>query len=140
MLMTGLLDYSVALKNYNEMYVRNKTKSIKVDVDTILLDFSDDMLHDFNVTMLNIMAIITLELDFCLTTETCAFGSYVDTVEGAIDAANDFYDSINGARGLLAYLVKTYSVIPNVGQLCGKSNPNWCSFDKVSVMTTYIFI
>ncbi len=56
---------------------------------------------------------------------------YVSEVEDAIDKANSFYDSINGARGLIAWLVSSQGLFGSAKQLCGKSSPNWCSFSKV---------
>ncbi len=56
---------------------------------------------------------------------------YVSDVEDAINKANSFYDSINGARGLIAWLVSSQGLFGSAKQLCGKSSPNWCSFSKV---------
>lgn len=56
---------------------------------------------------------------------------YVEDVEYALDIADDFYDSINGARGLVRYLVKDLSLFGSSADLCGHTTPNWCSFSKV---------
>ena len=58
--------------------------------------------------------------------------NYVSDVQDAISAANSFYDSINGARGLMHHLVKDLSLFGSSSELCGKTTPNWCSFSKVS--------
>jgi hypothetical protein len=48
-------------------------------------------------------------------------------IDTAIDAANAFYDSVRGPKGIIAW------VLANSGLtgLCGKSTPNFCSFTKV---------
>ena len=58
---------------------------------------------------------------------------YVGKVEGAIAAADNFYDAINGGRGLMRYLVKDLSLFGSSAELCGKTTPNWCSFSKVII-------
>lgn len=63
--------------------------------------------------------------------------SYAANAERAVDAANDFYDAINGGRGLVRYLVKDLSLFGSSAELCGKSTPNWCSFSKV-ICSLYI--
>lgn len=56
--------------------------------------------------------------------------SYKIFVTAALRAANQFYASIQGAQGLVSYLSNTLGV----GNICGKTNPNFCSFNPVSLV------
>ena len=56
--------------------------------------------------------------------------SYKIFVTAAIRTVNQFYTSIQGAQGLVSYLSNTLGV----GNICGKTNPNFCSFNPVSLM------
>jgi hypothetical protein len=46
----------------------------------------------------------------------------------AMENANRFYASIQGATGLISWINQN---LPVSGTLCGKSNPNWCDFTEV---------
>ena len=56
--------------------------------------------------------------------------SYKIFVTAAIRTVNQFYTSIQGAQGLVSYLSNTLGV----GNICGKTNPNFCSFNPVSLL------
>lgn len=58
---------------------------------------------------------------------------YEQRVKSAINSANSFYDSIQGARGLVVWLVKTANLFGSAADLCGKSSPDWCDFSKVRI-------
>jgi len=49
-------------------------------------------------------------------------------VINALRSVNEFYISIQGAQGLVNYLSNTLGL----GNICGKTNPNFCSFNPVS--------
>eukprot|EP01031_Cornospumella_fuschlensis_P031416 gene31415-37974_t len=77
-----------------------------------------------------------------LTSQLMAFRKDVELLEldieryrrrvvQAIDAANDFYDSIAGARGLANWLVQTANLFGSTKALCGKGSPDWCDFSKM---------
>ncbi|RYH17107.1 hypothetical protein EON65_29100, partial [archaeon] len=52
-------------------------------------------------------------------------------VVNAISAADNFYDSIAGARGLVHWLVQTARLVGSTKALCGKGSPDWCDFSKM---------
>jgi hypothetical protein len=54
----------------------------------------------------------------------------------AVDAANAFYDSVRGPKGIIAWVTAN----SGLGNLCGKSTPNFCSFSKVSLGSGCYFI
>lgn len=55
--------------------------------------------------------------------------AYVTAVEGALTVAQQFFDAVSGATGLIKYIKNS---LPGVN-LCGKSNPDWCQFSKSSL-------
>lgn len=61
---------------------------------------------------------------------------YKILVVAAMQVVNRFYDSIQGAQGLVSYLSKSLGV----GNICGKTNPNFCSFNPVSVRLLLYFL
>lgn len=56
------------------------------------------------------------------------FGWLASSVKLAVAAADAFYDSVQGPQGIIKWIQSNF----NVPALCGKSNPNFCSFTKVS--------
>jgi hypothetical protein len=93
---------------------------------TSMYDAYNQVQDEFDNYLQNIESTLTI-LDSMIT-------QYVGEVEDAIENANDFYDSINGARGLVVWLVSTSGFFGSKSQLCGKSSPNWCSFSKVGCL------
>lgn len=65
------------------------------------------------------------------------FDRYVDRVHLALSNVNSFYESINGAKGLINWLVNVARLFGGASQLCGKSTPDWCSFSKVSLSVSF---
>lgn len=57
------------------------------------------------------------------------FHSLADAVMSAVLAANQFYDSVVGPMGVIQWVRDNTA---GLGNLCGKSTPNYCSFTKVS--------
>lgn len=57
---------------------------------------------------------------------------YVSDVQLAMLNANRFYQSIMGGQGIIRWLIDTAKIIYSMGDLCGKSTPNFCTFSTVS--------
>ena len=56
------------------------------------------------------------------------FDDFSNAIRQAITAANEFYDSVAGAQGIIQW-TKDFT---GLSDLCGKSKPNWCDFSPVS--------
>lgn len=88
------------------------------------------------------------ELQYMMRVHTLIFEGFVDDykrefdmfaadVTDAIKSADNFYDSITGASGLISWIVKNLNVFQVANELCGKGSPNWCDFSKAS---WYVYI
>jgi hypothetical protein len=68
-----------------------------------------------------------------MNTYKSIFDQYQADVTAAAAQMNLFYDSVVGSTGILRYIMAVYSIVGgDMRQLCGKSTPNWCSFDPSS--------
>lgn len=88
-------------------------------------------LYDMYLDLISMMEIQKIVVEDQILSFNELLEEYANNVDTAISAANNFYDSVNGARGLLNYLVTDLSLFRSSQELCGKSTPNWCSFSKV---------
>lgn len=52
------------------------------------------------------------------------------TLDEALASADSFFDSVAGAQGILAWVVANLDAFGAVGEMCGKSSPDWCSFSS----------
>lgn len=60
------------------------------------------------------------------------FKGFQRDVSAALQSADQFYEAVSGAQGVIQWLVAN---VPGVGigsALCGKSTPSWCGFSKVT--------
>jgi hypothetical protein len=55
------------------------------------------------------------------------FYTWVDQLTAIMVIVNNFYNSVMGAQGIIAYISKN----SGLGNLCGKSSPNFCTFVPV---------
>jgi hypothetical protein len=60
------------------------------------------------------------------------FDLFAADVKNAIKAADNFYDSVAGASGLVSWIVENMNVFRVATELCGKGSPNWCDFSKAN--------
>jgi hypothetical protein len=58
--------------------------------------------------------------------------SLSDSISEAVSNANQFYESIAGAQGLLQWLSDNLDGLNLGSELCGRTTPSWCDFSKVS--------
>jgi hypothetical protein len=56
--------------------------------------------------------------------------SFQNAVGAALADADAFYDSIQGAAGIMKYIGDSFQIFSLSGEICGKSTPDWCSFTK----------
>ena len=59
------------------------------------------------------------------------FAAIETSVTAAISNANQFYQAIAGAKGVLQWLADNIPGINLGNELCGRSSPNWCEFSEV---------
>jgi hypothetical protein len=52
------------------------------------------------------------------------------TLDEALASADSFFDSVAGAQGILAWIVANLDAFGAVGDMCGRSSPDWCSFSS----------
>ena len=88
--------------------------------------------YDLYAELVEMMEIQEIVIRNNINSFVDTFEEYTHDVEGAISAANNFYDSISGAKGLIRYLVNDLSLFGSSSELCGHTTPNWCSFSKVN--------
>lgn len=58
------------------------------------------------------------------------YNEFKNALSEALANADDFYDSIAGASGLLAWIITNMDVFNAANQFCGKGTPDWCSLNK----------
>lgn len=87
--------------------------------------------YDLYLQLIRMMQIQKVVLQRNIQEYNTVLNRYTGSVTAAMSAANSFFDSINGARGLTQYLVKDLSLFGSSSELCGKTTPNWCTFSKV---------
>lgn len=76
----------------------------------------------------SIMLRTVRDMRAALIKATTSFNTLLGYVATAVTAANSFYDSVAGPAGVIQWIRNN---VGNVGNLCGKSTPNYCSFTKV---------
>jgi hypothetical protein len=59
------------------------------------------------------------------------FNQFESAVAIANVAADGFYNSINGASGIIKWIIKNSQGLFSSNSFCGKGNPNYCSFSMV---------
>ena len=59
------------------------------------------------------------------------FAAIDASVTAAISNANQFYQAVAGAQGVLQWLANNIPGVNLGSELCGRSSPNWCEFSEV---------
>jgi uncharacterized protein YecT (DUF1311 family) len=55
--------------------------------------------------------------------------SFQIVLTASLSAMNQFYDSVSGVQGIVAWVIKnTGGLFSLSSQLCGRATPNWCDF------------
>jgi len=59
------------------------------------------------------------------------FATLASAVNSAVSNANQFYQAIAGAQGVLKWLANNIPGVNLGAELCGRSTPSWCDFSEV---------
>lgn len=130
-------NFTTEIQNFVNQTIIDISSKLMQQFQSCLL--SDSIQCPFGTDLLNIYNDIVFDVEvnhrMMLKTADNLKGmleEYIAEVQTAMKAADDFYDSVNGARGIIKYIVNTFKVVGSTSSLCGKSTPNWCNFDPVS--------
>lgn len=92
--------------------------------------FPDNLYDEFRYAQLklqNQLNILTLNFE----RYKLYVNNYVSNVQIAILNANRFYQSVMGSKGLIRWLIDTVKILYSIGDMCGNTSPNFCTFDPV---------
>jgi hypothetical protein len=95
--------------------------------------YPNNLLAKYSMQAFASMASISRLIDLVSYTQL-KFSTLVQRMQWAVAAADAFYDSVQGAQGIVKWVLAN----SGLSNLCGKSSPNFCSFSKVTHMARYL--